>query len=392
MATIRLQDVTKVYSTRDNPISNVMPGNITSPELQAQKIHALDHLNLVVPDGKTLTVVGPSGCGKSTLLRVIAGLITDYTGHVFYDDQDMKEVAPKDRYIGMIFQNYALYPHFYGKGNLKFNFIVRQSPDAEAEERIRTTSELMGIGFKELLKRKPGTLSGGQQQRVAIARALVRMPKLMLCDEPLSNLDAKLRTQTRVEIKRLLQRFQITTLYVTHDQVEAIALGDEIAIMREGIIIQKGTYRELYEQPTNAFVAGFLGTPPMNLLEGIVDEGFLYVGDTRVLLPQKVANQVHNGQALQLGIHPEDAAPLGNGGFRHNDRQVMLRLQGIVEVIEPDFARHRQIIYVRTGDYTYSVQIPQDRVLNIGYKIELGFPAEALYFFDKITEERLGVK
>ncbi|HMN28268.1 MAG TPA: ABC transporter ATP-binding protein, partial [Caldilineaceae bacterium] len=190
---------------------------------------ALDHINLTVPNGETVAVVGPSGSGKSTLLRIVAGLDTDYTGRVLYDGRDMRDVPPKERHIGMVFQNYALYPHFLGHGNLSFFFRLRRMSDQETEERIRVTSQIMGIGFEELLKRKPGTLSGGQQQRVAIGRAIVRNPDVFLFDEPLSNLDAKLRSQTRVEVKRLLQRFQITALYVTHDQTEAIALGDQIA-------------------------------------------------------------------------------------------------------------------------------------------------------------------
>jgi ABC-type sugar transport system ATPase subunit len=281
MSMIRLQGVTKTYPRRTAVDSLVIKRGIVGSQVDrafaersagraVQEHHqaghggpvlALDHVNLTIPDGQTMAIVGPSGCGKSTLLRVVSGLESDHTGHVFYDGHDMKEVPPKDRYIGMVFQNYALYPHFESKGNLAFFFRMHKAPDEEAEERIRVTSEIMGIGFRDLLRRKPGTLSGGQQQRVAIARAIVRKPRLFLFDEPLSNLDARLRTQTRVEIKRLLRRFQITAIYVTHDQVEAVTLGDQVAVMRAGRIEQVGTPHELRQSPANAFVAGFLGSP-----------------------------------------------------------------------------------------------------------------------------------
>ena len=254
---------------------------------------ALDHVSLTIPDGQTFAVIGPSGCGKTTLLRMIAGLEKDFFGRVFYDGEDMASVPAGERYIGMVFQNYALYPHLRGRGNLEFFFRVHKAPDEEAEERIRITSEMMGIGFKELLRRKPGRLSGGQKQRVAIARALVRKPRLFLFDEPLSNLDAKLRAQTRVEIKRLLQRFQITAIYVTHDQTEAIALGDGIAVMRDGRVEQAGVYQELRRDPANAFVAGFFGRPPMNLFSGgTVADGVFHLGEVTVPLPEAIRAQV----------------------------------------------------------------------------------------------------
>src|SRR5688500_14963769 len=238
------------------------------PADSSSRIRALDHVNLTVPNGRTFVVVGPSGCGKSTLLRVVSGLENDYAGQVLYDGEDVRSIPPKDRYIGMVFQNYALYPNFNNEGNLSFFFQMHKISDEETRERIRYTSELMGIGFNELLPRRIGTLSGGEKQRMAIARAIVRAPRLLLLDEPLSNLDAKLRVQTRTEIKRLLRRFSITSLYVTHDQLKAIALADQIVIMHQGRIEQVGTYQEIMDHPVNLFVAGFLGLPPMNLLSG----------------------------------------------------------------------------------------------------------------------------
>jgi ABC-type sugar transport system ATPase subunit len=233
-----------------------------------EPVTALNDLNLVIPDGEALAIVGPSGCGKSTLLKVIAGLEPIDSGRVLFDGRDMAGIKPGERGIGMVFQSYALYPHMKGEGNLGFFFRIHRRPSEEMMERIRITSEIMGIGFEQLLGRSPRTLSGGQQQRVAIGRCIVRDPGLFLFDEPLSNLDAKLRSQTRVEIKRLLRRFAITAAYVTHDQSEAIALGDRIAIMRAGRIEQVGTYQELCALPANHFVAGFLGLSPMNLIDG----------------------------------------------------------------------------------------------------------------------------
>jgi ABC-type sugar transport system ATPase subunit len=348
-------------------------------------VKALDHLDLLIPDGMTIAVVGPSGCGKSTLLRVVAGL-TDYTGLVAYDGKDMRDVAPGDRRIGMVFQNYALYPHFYGRGNLSFFFQVNRAPDEEAEERIRITADMMGFGFKELLRRKPGTLSGGQQQRLAIARALVREPDLFLFDEPLSNLDAKLRSQTRVEIKRLLRRFEITAIYVTHDQTEAMALGDKIAVMRAGQIEQVGGYMEILEDPVNAFVAEFLGLPPMNLLRGRVEDGRLRLDDHQLPLPERFADRLESDQDILLGIRPE-AARICTDEERRSTKG--LALQATIEVVEPDFGRRQQTAYVRSGEMTYSVTTSLEHRLVQGYETSVCFPDDALYFFDAETEKRI---
>ncbi len=410
MSTIRLQDVTKTYSRRAVPDSLVASRGVVGSQAdhafaerataRAVMVHetisahdgpvvALDHVNLTIPDGRTFAVVGPSGCGKTTLLRVVAGLDVDFTGRVFYDDQDMRDVPPKERYIGMVFQNYALYPHFEGRGNLAFFFKVRRVPDEEAEERIRIASDIMGIGFSELLPRKPGTLSGGQQQRVAIARALVRNPRLFLFDEPLSNLDAKLRARTRVEIKRLLRRFHITAVYVTHDQVEAITLGDEVAVMRAGKVEQVGAYQDLRRDPANAFVAGFLGSPPMNLLTGgTVGDGELRLNEVAVPLPDPVRARVHVGQAVTLGVRPEATSlALGDGRLPGG-----IRLRGEVEVVQPDFAHRTQLVYVRTGDLTYAATGvgAETAPLQIGDRVEVVFPAEQLYFFDGESGQRIG--
>ena len=408
MSTIRLQDVTRIYarpSRSDGLVRNRGPAGGQIDRAFADRaaaqaarerdglyqhegpVVALDRVNLTIPDGRTLAVVGPSGCGKTTILRVVAGLDTGYTGRVFYDDEDVRDVPPKDRTIGMVFQNYALYPHFTGRGNLGFFFRVRRAPDAEAEERIRATSEIMGIGFDELLRHRPGLLSGGEQQRVAVGRALVRNPRLLLFDEPLSNLDARLRVQTRVEIKRLLRRFQITAIYVTHDQVEAIALGDQVAVMRAGRIEQVGPYDELRQSPANAFVAGFLGRSPMNLLaEGTVGDDGLHLGEIVVPLPDAVRAGIHAGQELTLGVRPEAACIVGS------DRPLPqgVHLQGIVEVVEPDFAHRTQLVYARAGALSYAATGELDTSLNVGDEVEVVLPTDGLYFFDGESGRRIG--
>jgi ABC-type sugar transport system ATPase subunit len=414
MSTIRLRDVTKIFprpsalerlgSSRGlsgDQVDRAFAERAAWAALERDSlaghegpITALDRVNLTIPDGQTFTVVGPSGCGKSTLLRVVAGLESDFTGDVFYDDENMRDVPPKDRYIGMVFQNYALYPHFTSRGNLSFFFWVRKAPDEETEERIRVTSEIMGIGFNDLLRRRPGTLSGGEQQRVAIGRAIVRNPRLFLFDEPLSNLDAKLRAQTRIEIKRLLRRFQITSIYVTHDQAEAIVLADQMAVMRAGRIEQVGPYQQLRREPANAFVAGFLGNPPMNLLAaGVVSDGELRLGQFVVPLPDAVRGHVLAGQRVTLGVRPEAARVVPRDRSSIETPRPLPggpHLRGTVEVIEPDFAHRTQLVYARTGSHSYAATDVLDPSLSVGDEVEVVFPADQLYFFDAESERRLG--
>lgn len=389
MAEIRLEKVTKRFAPRSGFGARQADQRLEEDGVslaQAGDMAALDGVSLTIPNGETIALVGPSGCGKSTLLRVVAGLEGDYTGQVYYDNQEMGEIPPKDRHIGMVFQNYALYPHFEGHGNLAFFFRLRKISNKEMEERIRITSEIMGIGFNALLQRKPGTLSGGQQQRVAIGRAIVRNPRLFLFDEPLSNLDAKLRTQTRVEIKRLLHRFHITAIYVTHDQVEAIALGDQVAVMRTGKIEQIGPFQTLIRQPTNLFVAGFLGTPPMNIFTGgVVAEGMVRFPHFTVPLPLPLQSQVQPGQRLTIGVRPE-AAQLITDQLTMTDG---LQLQGVAEVVEPDFARQSQLVYLRMGAVTYAAMIGLHTPVFSGFELRLFFPLDQLYFFDEVTEKNI---
>jgi ABC-type sugar transport system ATPase subunit len=351
-------------------------------------VHALDNLNLTILNGETMAIVGPSGCGKSTLLRVVAGLETPDQGNVYYDDQLMNNVLPKDRGIGMVFQSYALYPHMEGEGNLAFFFRVRKRPPEEMMERIRVTSEIMGIGFDTLLSRKPGTLSGGQQQRVAIGRCIVRDPKLFLFDEPLSNLDAKLRVSTRVEIKRLLHRFSITAIYVTHDQTEAITLGDRIAVMRAGKIDQLGTYNEIVANPVNAFVAGFLGLSPMNLLRGweATADGDLSSPMGRVPLPKALAGQVTPGQKVILGFRSEEGRIVPEGEEAPKGEPA---IKAEVINLEPDFAHHNQLVNVQAAELLFGVRAPLDMRISTGWPVYVVIPEKAIYLFDEPSEARI---
>ena len=391
MAEIQLRDVSLKFSDpAREPVSRLFQvrreRNMEDlPQNPARGVNALDHVNLTIPDGQTFVVVGPSGCGKSSLLRVVAGIEKNFSGQVLYDGVDEKEIPPGERYIGMVFQNYALYPNFNNEGNLSFFFKMHEISDEETRKRIEYTSEVMGIGFKELLPRRPGTLSGGQKQRVAIARAIVRAPRLFLFDEPLSNLDAKLRAQTRTEIKRLLHKFGITSLYVTHDQVEAVALADQIVVMHSGQVEQVGTYQELTENPVNMFVAEFLGLPPMDLISsGSVSGGKLVLDEYLLPLSKRVYPLVENGQQITLGLRRE-AVNVSAGNPPANG----IQLPAEVDAFESDFVHHIQIVHVHTGRFEYSCVCPMDRKLHIGEVIHVDLDPERLYFFDTVTGKRL---
>ena len=264
---------------------------------------ALDHLTLDVADGEFLILVGPSGCGKSTALRMVAGLERISDGTISIGDRVVNDVPPKDRDIAMVFQNYALYPHMTVEKNLGFGLRRRHTPREDVRQRVDEMSEMLGL--QDLLRRRPGQLSGGQRQRVAMGRALVREPEVFLLDEPLSNLDAKLRVQMRSELKRLHDRIGVTTIYVTHDQVEAITLGERIAVLSEGVLQQVGPPQDVYDHPANVFVAGFIGSPPMNLLKGNAAGGRIAVGEVEF-----VDRQVPDGEVL-VGIRPEGLHPVG---------------------------------------------------------------------------------
>jgi ABC-type sugar transport system ATPase subunit len=391
MATIKLRNVSFDYGTSPRRpgfhlFASREEGNREEhADEKAGGMKALDSVNLTIPSGQIFVIVGPSGCGKSTLLRVVAGLERNYSGQVLYDGEDMQEIPPNKRSIGIVFQNYALYPNFTGEGNLTFYFKMHDIPDEETRQRIEYTSQLMGIGFKELLPRRPTTLSGGERQRVAIARAIVRSPKLFLLDEPLSNLDAKLRVQTRTEIKRLLHRFGITTLYVTHDQVEAIALADQIVVMHAGRVEQVGTYQALIENPLSLFVAGFLGMPPMDLFpSGAITDGQLVLGEYAFPLPESIRPLLHNGQQVTMGLRRETVKVLP--GSESSER---IHLQADVEAFEADFVHRTQTVFLQMGRALFSGLCPLDTKIHIGQQVPVEIHPENLYFFDTHSGRRL---
>src|SRR5437764_1795277 len=279
------------------------------------EVHAVKDVNLDIRDKEFVVLVGPSGCGKTTTLRMVAGLESITSGRVLINDKVVNELAPMDRDIAMVFQNYALYPHMSVYDNMAFGLKMRKFARPEIDNRVRDAADILGIG--ELLKRKPRQLSGGQRQRVALGRAIVRHPRVFLFDEPLSNLDAKLRVQMRVDLKKLHLRLGTTAIYVTHDQVEAMTLGDRVVVMKDGVVQQVGEPLELYNQPANKFVAGFIGSPAMNFAAVTVSEanGSLIAENAglRIKLPEETARRLrgHIGHEVTLGVRPEDLTVAG---------------------------------------------------------------------------------
>src|SRR3954471_13419803 len=263
-------------------------------------VRAVDEVDLTIESGEFLVLVGPSGCGKSTLLRMIAGLEEVTDGRIAIGDRDVTHLSPRDRDIAMVFQNYALYPHLTVERNLAYGLRVRKTPKNEIKRRVGEVAQMLGI--EHLLQRRPSALSGGQRQRVAMGRAIVREPRAFLMDEPLSNLDAKLRVSMRAELARLHERLQVTTVYVTHDQVEAMTLGQRVAVLRDGILQQVDTPQQLFHHPANLFVAAFIGTPPMNLVEAEVAEESVEFAGVRLPLPP---GGVRPGRVI-LGIRPQE--------------------------------------------------------------------------------------
>ena len=288
MAEVKFDHVTRIY-----------PGN-TEP--------SVDDLNMEIKDGEFLVLVGPSGCGKSTTLRMLAGLEEVNQGSIMIGDTDVTNMQPKDRDIAMVFQNYALYPHMTVADNMGFALKIAGTPKAEIRKRVEEAVKILDL--TEYLDRKPKALSGGQRQRVAMGRAIVRKPKVFLMDEPLSNLDAKLRVQTRTQIAALQRQLGVTTLYVTHDQTEALTMGDRIAVIKLGVLQQVGAPTELYDRPANVFVAGFIGSPSMNINTYPVVDGKAKIGDDTITLPTEVVDKLtaEDGGKIVLGFRPEDAS------------------------------------------------------------------------------------
>jgi multiple sugar transport system ATP-binding protein len=284
MATVSFKQATRIYPGSDRP--------------------AVDKLDLEIGDGEFMVLVGPSGCGKSTSLRMLAGLEEVNEGNIFIGDRDVTDLPPKDRDIAMVFQNYALYPHMTVADNMGFALKMAGVPKAERDARVGDAAKLLGL--EEFLGRKPKALSGGQRQRVAMGRAIVRQPQVFLMDEPLSNLDAKLRVSTRTQISALVTRLGVTTVYVTHDQIEAMTMGDRVAVMKDGLLQQVDSPLALYDKPNNLFVAGFIGSPAMNLIEGKAVDGGVQVGNQVVPVAREILAKASADDTLVLGIRPEN--------------------------------------------------------------------------------------
>ncbi len=363
MAQVTLKDVRKVF---DKDVVAVYDANI--------EIH----------DRVFVVLVGPSGCGKSTTLRMVAGLEEMTSGEIYIDGKLVNDIPPKDRDIAMVFQNYALYPHMTVYQNMAFGLKLRKYPKEEIETRVRDAAEILGI--QDLLERKPKALSGGQRQRVAVGRAIVRKPKVFLFDEPLSNLDAKLRVQMRTEISKLHRSLEATMIYVTHDQVEAMTMGDRIVVMKDGRIQQNDTPLNLYNKPVNQFVAGFIGSPSMNFVQGtLVAEGGGLVfdeGSLRLPLPKEHHDALkdHVGKEVTLGIRPEDIHDPDSMG-----RSVeAVEIEALVEVVEP--MGNEVFLYLTTGKSSFVARVDPVHIPTVKQRVRLAVEIDKAHFFDRETE------
>jgi multiple sugar transport system ATP-binding protein len=350
------------------------------------EVHAVKDVNLHIRDKEFIVLVGPSGCGKSTTLRMVAGLEEITAGEIHIGDRVVNDLPPKDRDIAMVFQNYALYPHMTVYDNMAFGLKMRKFAKAEIEKRVKDAAEILGI--QELLKRKPRQLSGGQRQRVAVGRAIVRHPQVFLFDEPLSNLDAKLRVQMRVELKKLHLRLGTTAIYVTHDQVEAMTLGDRVVVMKDGWIQQVGEPLELYGHPTNKFVAGFIGSPAMNFVDVTINEANgAVVAETQGLRLGVPAGKVgalraYKGQQVALGVRPEDVH------VATGSDPAPLCFDATVEVVEPLGSEILLDVRVGRGSSIVARVDPTVRV-KVHETVRLAVNPERLHFFDSKTEQAI---
>jgi multiple sugar transport system ATP-binding protein len=367
MARVKLQGVEKIY-----------PG---------MKAPAVADCSLEIQDKEFIVLVGPSGCGKSTTLRMIAGLEEISAGDIFIGERRVNDVAPKDRDIAMVFQNYALYPHMTVYNNMGFGLKLRKIPKAEIDQRVRDAARILGIG--DLLDRKPKVLSGGQRQRVALGRAIVRQPQVFLFDEPLSNLDAKLRVQMRTELSKLHQRLQATMIYVTHDQVEAMTMGQRIVVMKEGVIQQVEAPIALYENPVNRFVAGFIGSPPMNFWKGtLIAEGEDLLFDDRALR-FKVADahlealKKHGQRETIFGLRPEDFSDPAQANANGTGPTLTAR----VEVIEPTGSEIH--LYLTHGHNSFVARLPNHFPVAPDEDKTLLMNIAKAHYFDPLTDLRI---
>ena len=363
MASLKLKNIYKRYA-----------GGVT----------AVTDFSLDIPDKEFIVLVGPSGCGKSTTLRMIAGLEEISEGELYIGDKLVNDVAPKDRDIAMVFQNYALYPHMTVYENMAFGLKLRKTPKAEIKKRVQEAARILDI--EHLLERKPKALSGGQRQRVALGRAIVREPKVFLMDEPLSNLDAKLRVQMRTEISKLHQRLQTTFIYVTHDQTEALTMGTRIVVMKDGIIQQVDSPQVLYNNPVNVFVAGFIGSPQMNFCDAVIlkEDGGTYVtfASNKIRLTDDKAAQVgeYIGKTVILGIRPEDMYDDADS----LDKFAEAKLSASVDVTELMGAE--TYLYLDIDGISFIARVKPDSTSQRGQKIDICIDPKKIHLFDKETE------
>ncbi|WP_423822792.1 ABC transporter ATP-binding protein [Salinisphaera sp. SPP-AMP-43] len=339
---------------------------------------AVEDFNLVTEDGEFVVLVGPSGCGKTTTMRMIAGLEEHTQGAIKIGGRDVTGVAPKDRDIAMVFQSYALYPHMSVRDNMAFSLKLKKYGKADIKKRVEDAAEVLGI--TNLLDRKPRALSGGQRQRVALGRAIVRQPQVFLMDEPLSNLDAKLRVDMRAEIVKLHRKLGVTTFYVTHDQTEAMTMGQRIAVMKDGIVQQIDTPNNLYQQPSNTFVAGFIGTPAMNFLQAEVGNDQATGNGFRLVLDEERRRAAAERSHLRVGIRPEHLHLADNDSSQSD-------LTGTVEVVEP--LGSLTMIQVKVGETTLTAQIEPHQTVAMGDTVSLTCAPDKLYLFDDETEAAL---
>ena len=370
MATVTLTNINKVYD-----------GNV----------HAVVDFNLKIKDKEFIVFVGPSGCGKTTTLRMVAGLEEITSGELRIDDEIVNDVAPKDRNIAMVFQSYALYPHMTVYDNMAFGLKLRKFARDEIERRVNNAAEILGL--KPYLDRRPRALSGGQKQRVALGRAIVRDAKVFLMDEPLSNLDAKLRVQMRSEIIKITERLGITTIYVTHDQIEAMTMASRIVVMKDGYIQQVGTPKDIYDNPSNIFVGGFIGTPPMNFIEGTVTEdGWFVVGDhklgiSKLKVPENkfklLDSQNYIEKPIILGIRPEDIHDTPELFEKYKDSKVTLKVD-VAELLGAETN-----IYAVMNGQNIVAKVDARVDLHMNDEVELCFNMEKCHFFDPETELRI---
>jgi multiple sugar transport system ATP-binding protein len=362
------------------------------PEKNGPGVRAVNDISLVVEDREFMVLVGPSGCGKSTTLRMIAGLEEASQGTITIDGRIVNDVLPKDRDIAMVFQNYALYPHMSVYDNMAFGLKLRGLPKSEIAARVQDAASLLGL--ESYLDRKPKALSGGQRQRVAVGRAIVRKPKVFLFDEPLSNLDAKMRVSTRTEISKLHARLGATMIYVTHDQVEAMTMGDRICVMKDGNIMQVAEPLTLYNQPDNLFVAGFIGSPPMNFFKGTVEPAgsqLVFVeadnpgGALRIPLGEVLSKRAsaHVGRPVIFGIRPEnitDVPATAGGGAEHTT-------EVNIEVVEPMGAE--TFLYLDTGASSFVARMRASDRFGTRNRLKVSFEVDTAHLFDPATEQVL---